>query len=76
MEERALADSDDSDRFATCEREFAGTQRDTLTSLINTSGALVKMTAERDAARAEVTRLTALVALLEAQGWKALVKKS
>jgi len=39
------------------EREFAGTQRDTLTSFIKTSGALVKMTAERDAARDEATRL-------------------
>ena len=45
LEERALADSDDSDRFA-------GTQRDTLTSFIKTSGALVKVTAERDALRA------------------------
>jgi len=50
LEERALADADDSDRFA-------GTQRDTLTSFIQTSGALVKMTAERDAALAEVELL-------------------
>ena len=54
LEERALADSDDSDRF-----EFAGTQRDTLTSFIKTSGALVKMTAERDEARANLARLAA-----------------
>jgi len=40
------------------EREFAGTQADTLTSFIKTSGALVKMTAERDAARVEVERRT------------------
>ena len=45
LEERALADADDSDRF-----EFAGTQRDTLTSFVKTSGALTAMTAERDAA--------------------------
>ena len=55
LEERALADSDDSDRF-----EFAGTQRDTLTSFIKTSGALTAMTAERDAARAALGRVRAL----------------
>ena len=36
------------------EREFAGTQADTLTSFIKTSGALVKMTAERDALRVQL----------------------
>ena len=39
------------------EREFAGTQADTLTSFIKTSGALVKMTAERNEARDEAARL-------------------
>ena len=53
LEERALADSDDSDRFA-------GTQRDTLTSFIKTSGELVKMTAERDAARVKAADCLAL----------------
>ena len=41
------------------EREFAGTQQDTLTSFIKTSGALVKMTAERDPARAALAELRA-----------------
>jgi hypothetical protein len=53
LEERALADSDDSDRFA-------GTQADTLTSFVKTSGALTAMTAERDAARAALGRIRAL----------------
>jgi hypothetical protein len=55
LEERSLADSDDSDRFA-------GTQRDTLTSFIKTSGALTAMTAERDAALAALGRVRALTA--------------
>jgi len=50
LEERALADSDDSDRFA-------GTQADTLTSFVKTCGELVKVTAERDALRLEVALL-------------------
>ena len=41
------------------EREFAGTQRDTLTSFIKTSGALVKMTAERTALKVSVFELAA-----------------
>ena len=42
------------------EREFAGTQRDTLTSFIKTSGALTAMTAERDEVRAALARVEAL----------------
>jgi hypothetical protein len=42
-------------------QEFAGTQRDTLTSFIKTSGALTAMTAERDAALAALARVRALV---------------
>jgi len=58
LEERALADSDDSDRFVTSEREFAGTQADTLASFIKTNTEFVKAKAERDAARSEVERRT------------------
>ena len=47
LEERALADSDDSDRFA-------GAQRDTLTSFIKISGELA-------AARAALGRVRALL---------------
>jgi len=43
------------------EREFAGTQADTLTSFVRTSGALVKMTAERDAALAALARVQAFM---------------
>ena len=39
------------------EREFAGTQQDTLTSFIKTSGELVKARAERDEARAALGRI-------------------
>ena len=49
-----MADSDDSDRFA-------GTQRDTLTSFIKTSGALTAMTAERNEALAAIKRVRALL---------------
>jgi len=54
LEERALADSDDSDRFVWPRREFAGTQRDTLTSFIKISGELA-------AARAALGRVRALL---------------
>jgi len=43
------------------EREFAGTQADTLTSFIKTSGALTAMTAERNEARAALARVEALL---------------
>ena len=43
------------------EREFAGTQHDTLTSFVKTSGELVKMTAERDEALATLERVKAIV---------------
>jgi hypothetical protein len=42
------------------EREFAGTQRDTLTSFVNTGRALVKVTAERDTALAALARVRAV----------------
>lgn len=40
--------------------EFAGTQLDTLTSFIKTSGELVKVTAERNAALKALARVRAL----------------
>ena len=42
------------------EREFAGTQADTLTSFVRTTGRLVKVTAERDAAKAALATILAL----------------
>ena len=48
------------------EREFAGTQRDTLTSFIKTSGALVAMTTERDAALARNERQRATLSAIRA----------
>ena len=55
LEERSFADSDDSDRFA-------GTQADTLTSFVKTNAALVKVTAERNALRATLAKVAAIVA--------------
>ena len=53
LEERALADSDDSDRFAKAERDYPAA----ISSFIAQTRALTAMTAERDAARAEASRL-------------------
>ena len=55
LEERALADSDDSDRFA-------GTQRDTLTSFVKTSGELA-------AAKAALGRVRALLGDVDGPLW-------
>ena len=52
LEERAQADSDDSDRFAT------SGYGDAIDSFVAQTRALVAVTAERDAARAEVERRT------------------
>jgi len=43
------------------EREFAGTQQDTLTSFVKTNRELVKITAERDAALAALVRVRNLI---------------
>jgi len=50
------------------EREFAGSQRDTLTSFIKTSGELTAMTAERNEARAALGRVRVLCDGLSSEG--------
>jgi len=54
------------------ERDYTTTQA--MKSYVAASVLAGDAAIERDALKAEVERLTALVAVLEAQGWKALVK--
>ena len=58
LEERALADSDDSDRFLTSERGHE--HGDAIDSFVAQTRALVAVTAERDAARIKATDCLAL----------------